>query len=67
LPTITWPGIGVLGRVSLGPSKPGIESGFENRNQTACGSVYITGIHIALSGVFINKGARPLTSKGISW
>ena len=66
MPTITWPGMGVLRRVPLGPSKPGIESGFENRNQTACGSVYITGIHIALRSVFINKGARPLTSKGIA-
>ena len=66
MPTITWPGIEVLGRAPLGPSQPGIENGTDNRNQTVCGSIDITGIHVALSGVFISKGTRPLTSKGLA-
>jgi len=66
LPTSTWPGIEVPGRVPLDLSTSGIECGIETRNQAVCGSLYITGIYIALRCVFINKGARPLSSKGLA-
>ncbi len=66
MPTSTWPGIEVPGRVPLDLSMSGIECGIETRNQAVCGSIDITGIHIALECVFINEGARPLASKGLA-
>jgi len=60
LPTHTWPGIGASKGTPLKPANSVIKGGTEVRNLIILDSVDIAEIHIALSGVFHMKGARPL-------
>ncbi len=60
MPTHTWLGIGVSLWTPLKPANSVIKGGTEVRNLIILDSVDIAEIHIALSGVFHMKGARPL-------